>query len=267
MGFKDARKERGLYQAEVLRAERVTPHMMRVTVGGDDVARLPQHGFDQWFRLFLPTAGAGTDFEALPEQFGMVGYLKYLAARSGTRPEVRSYTVREHRPAAGELDIDFVVHGEQGVAGPWARRARAGERVALIDQGRGFEPMAGAPRYVLVGDESALPAILGILRDLPRDARGVAIVEIPGDDDVQQADGPDGIEVRWLPRGSSGGRPGALALAALREVVLDQPATVSAYLAGEQSIPAEGRRHLVAAGVPKAQITFVGYWRQGKAQS
>lgn len=265
MGFTDGRKTTGLYTAEVARSERITPHMVRVTLRGDDLVRLPQRGYDQWFRLFLPRADGDTDFAGVPEGFGLAGYLRYLAARSGTRPPFRNYTVRAHRPGAGELDVDFVAHGDTGIAGPWAQRARPGERVALIDQGRGFDPLDDADTVLLAGDESALPAIAGILRDLPRDAQGLAIVEIPDAADQQELDAPPGVEVRWLARADPHDRPGLLALEAVRARSPEHPATLHAYLAGEQQLVAESRRHLVAAGVPKPRIAFTGYWRIGRA--
>jgi len=265
MAFTDSRKFAGVYTAEVVRSERVTPHMVRVTLAGDDLTRLPARGYDQWFRLFLPRADGATDFGAVPEQFGLGGYLKYLTAKSGTRPPFRNYTVRAHRAEAGELDIDFVAHGELGIAGPWAQRVQPGERVALIDQGRGFDPVEDADEVLLVGDESALPAILGILRDLDRAARGLALIEIPAAADAQPAEAPAGVEVRWIPRADPHDRPGVLALEALRAVRPERPETLHAYLAGEQSLVAEGRRHLVAAGVPKPRIVFTGYWRVGRA--
>lgn len=265
MGFTDGRRIAGLYAAQVVRSERVTPHMVRVTFAGDDLARLPARGFDQWFRLFLPRAEGDTDFGAVPEQFGMAGYLKYLTARSGTRPPFRNYTVRAHRPELHELDVDFVAHGDRGIAGPWAQRAKAGEQVVLLDQGRGYDPLADAAQIVLAGDESALPAIAGILRDLSRNAAGVAIVEVPAAADAQPIDAPAAFEIRWLPRVDPDDPPGVLALAALRTVVPDDPARVQGYVAGEQALATGGRRHLVAMGVPKERVAFTGYWRQGRA--
>jgi len=265
MGFTDGRRIAGLYLAEVLRSERVTPHMMRVTFGGDDLRRLPARGYDQWFRLFLPNPEGETDFGAVPEAFGIGGYLKYLRTKSGVRPPYRNYTVRALRSEAGELDVDFVAHGEAGIAGPWAQRAVAGEQVAIIDQGRGFDPVDDADFVLLAGDESALPALVGILGDLPRDARGLAIVEIPEAADAQPVDAPVGVELRWITRADPHDRPGVLALEELRSFTPARAETLHAYLAGEQALVAEGRRHLVAAGVPKPRIVFTGYWKVGRA--
>lgn len=265
MGFNDGRKMTGVYFAEVLRTERVTPHMQRVTFGSEDLKRLPAHGFDQWFRCFLPKPDGTTDFDAVPESFGIGGYLKYLTAKSGTRPPFRNYTARSFRPDAGELDVDFVAHGDNGVAGPWAQRALAGERVAFLDQGRGFDPLPDADFTLLAGDESALPAILGILADFPRDAKGLAIIEIPKAADHQDVPAPDGFEVRWVPRADPHDRPGVLALREIEAFAPAAPALLQAYVVGEQALAAGGRRALVAAGVPKQRITFIGYWKVGRA--
>jgi NADPH-dependent ferric siderophore reductase len=239
--------------------------MVRVTLGGEDLARLPFRGFDHWFRLFLPREDGETDFAAVPDGFGLGGYLRYLGSRSGTRPPFRNYTVRSHRVDAGEIDVDFVAHGAAGISGRWAQRARPGERVALIDQGRGFDPLDGTDDVLLVGDESALPAIAGILRDLPAGTTGHAIIETPSVDDRQDLVAPAAFDVEWLARDDPHDRPGVLALTRLRRYVPARPASLHAYLAGEQQLVTEGRRHLVAAGVPKSRIVFTGYWKVGRA--
>ncbi|PWH05464.1 siderophore-interacting protein [Brachybacterium endophyticum] len=265
MAFLDARRFRGHHLATVARREQVGPHMVRVTLEGEDLTGFTAHGFDQWVRLFLPRTDGPTDYSRVPQGFGIAGALKYLTTGSGVRPPVRSYTIRELRPEAGELDIDFVAHGDEGIAGPWAQRARAGEQVMMIDQGRGFDPDEDASSVLLVGEESALPALLGILRDLPRSTAGTALIEIPEQADAQEHEAPEDVEVRWLPRKEPHDRPGVLALEALRELVPSDGARLQAYLAGEQALVAEGRRHLVANGVPKKRIVFTGYWKVGRA--
>lgn len=265
MAFNESRTFTGVYFAQVRETKRVTPHMVRVTFHGEDIKRLPVRGFDQWFRLFLPREDGTTDFDAVPERFGLGGYLKYLTAKSGTRPPFRNYTIRGHRPDLGELDVDFVAHGDSGVASPWAQRASAGERVAMIDQGRGFDPVDDVDFTFLAGDESALPAIIGIVEQLARDARGLAIIEILAAQDAQPLIAPSGFEIRWLPRADPHDRPGVLALDAVKAFAPKRPEQLHAYLAGEQAFVAESRRHLVAAGVPKSRIVFTGYWKVGRA--
>lgn len=250
----------GLLAARVARAERISPHFVRVTLSGEALASWRHLGFDQWFRLALPVSDA-TRFDRLSDRFDLRGYLRYLALPKATRPVIRNYTVREYRAAPAELDIDFVVHGDAGVAGPWAASLPTGAPVALIDQGCGYRPVEGASRVVLAGDESAMPAVLGILRDLPAESTGSAVIEIPHGEDRQPAPAPVGVEVRWIVR-ERGARPGAAALEELRGIDIGS-GPVSAFLAGEQQLATAGRRHLVnQCGVEKAAIDFTGYWRQ-----
>jgi NADPH-dependent ferric siderophore reductase len=263
MSYKDSRKGDTLAVVQVVRTERISPNFVRVTVGGDQLAPLPNHGYDHWFRLFLPHEDGETNF-SLPQRVDMVGYLKYLRMPGATRPPMRNYTVREFRPEALELDIDFVVHGDEGVATRWATRTQPGDTVAMIDQGAGFEFDPATEHHLLVADETGLPAVAGILRDLPRDARGTALIEIPHADDAQETGAPEGFDLQWLMR-APGARPGALALETVTGSVL--PAgRLSAHLVGEQALVTGARRWLVnEKQVPKKAIQFVGYWRLGQA--
>lgn len=249
--------ESGLIHAEVVRRERVTPNMVRVTLGGDDLRRFEYRGFDQWFRLALPVT-ADADLERMPQKFGIGGYLSYLRIPKGHRPVIRNYTAREFR--GDELDIDFVAHGTEGVAGPWASSAASGDPVAFIDQGCGW---LGKPAdsNLIVADESAMPAALGILRDMPRDAIGHAVIELFDERDRQDVDAPEGMEIHWLTRE---GNPGSAALPKLRE--LQFTGTPYAFAVGEQALAAGARRYLVKErAVPKDFVTFSGYWRMGRA--
>ena len=246
----------------VVRTERLSPNFVRVTVGGEQLASLPHHGFDHWFRLFLPNAHERTSFD-LPSRVDMIGYLKFLRMPEAVRPIMRNYTVREFRPEVNELDIDFVTHGDEGVAGRWAATATVGERVALLDQGRGYEYPDETTAHLLVSDETGLPAVAGILRDLPRDATGAAYIEIPHADDEQPTGAPDGVEVHWVVR-DHGARPGSAVLEVAKSKPIPQ-GTLAAYLVGEQLLPTSLRRWLVQEhDVPKQSITFVGYWKMAK---
>ncbi|QTX03824.1 siderophore-interacting protein [Agromyces archimandritae] len=249
--------ETGVVTAEVVEARRISPNFVRLTLAGEQLADWRHVGFDQWFRLAVPT-NDGTRFDNLSGTYDMAGYLRYLTLPRATRPVIRNYTVREFRAEAGELDIDFVVHGSDGVAGPWAAGLPLGAHVALIDQGAGFSPVDAA-RTLLVGDESAMPAVLGILRDLPRDTAGDALIELADEGDRQPDEAPDGVEVHWIVR-EPGQAPGVAALEHLRELAVDE--SVTAFAAGESKLATGARRHLVGErGVPKQAVTFCGYWR------
>lgn len=270
MSFHDPDHTPTLCVVQVVRTERISPHVVRVTVGGEALRALPNLGFDQWFRLFLPREHGETSWN-LPTKLDLVGYLlQYKRIPSQVRPILRNYTIREFRPEALELDIDFIVHGDPdapdaGVANRWAQRARPGETVAFLDQGVGYRPAADTTEHLIVGDETGMPGIMGILRDLPRDARGLAVIEIPHPDDAQAVDAPNGMEVRWIVR-TADRKPGAAALEIVRGFSPADPATLTAYVVGEQELPTSARRHLVSVGVPKPRILFVGFWRLGRAQ-
>ena len=138
-----------LLHLTVLRTERLSPHWMRITLGGGEIDRFNPMGFDQWFRIFLPLGG-DEGLERIPAKaHKLFGYLKYLRIPDGVRPVMRNYSVRAFRPpptdTAAELDVDFVLHGSaaDGTAGPasrWAETCEPGESVVIIDEGLVVQP-------------------------------------------------------------------------------------------------------------------------------
>lgn len=262
-----------LIHLSVLRTERLAPHWIRVTLGGGEIEEFRPMGFDQWFRLFLPIGGdAGLD--RVPAKANrMLGYLRFLRIPDGERPVMRNYTVRAYRPATAdagaEIDVDFVLHGSaaDGTAGPasrWAETCTPGEHVLIIDEGLTFNPQRGVDRVVLVGDETALPAIASICASLPETATGTAIIEVPSAEDALEFPHPAGVEVVWNVRPHEF-PPGSLALSRLRDLTLPE-APFHAYAAGEQSLASGARKLLVGErGVPKDAVSFCGYWKVGAA--
>lgn len=266
---KNAPTDRRFMMAQVARSVRVSPNFVRLTLSG--LEGLEDRGADHWCRLFF--SRQGQDVLALPTRTTEIGwYLQYLATPKARRPWVRAYTVRDARPDAGEVDVDFVVHGDSGgTIGPaaqFALDAQPGDPVGFLDQGVAFTPDHPHDWTLLIGDETALPAIAGIARSLPESARGVAIIEIPTSDERQEISAPAGIETVWIPRDESSqayDKPGELALRALTAATLpDGP--VHAHAIGESGLATGARRHLVQErGVPKRHVDFVGYWRHGRA--
>ncbi|MGB4136838.1 MAG: siderophore-interacting protein, partial [Microbacterium sp.] len=192
-----------LLRLTVLRSERLSRGWIRVTFGDGDIDRFRPMGYDQWFRLFLPVSGEAALQRVPAKANGMLGYLAFLRIPDGERPVMRNYTVREFRPSTpergAELDVDFVLHGSAaaGTAGPasrWAELCRPGEHVLVLDEGLTFNPERGTDRVVLVGDETALPAIAGICASLPATASGVAIVEVPTQEDAREFAHPTGVD-------------------------------------------------------------------------
>ncbi|GAB4083587.1 siderophore-interacting protein [Myceligenerans cantabricum] len=263
--------------ADVITTKRVSPHLMRVTLGGEGVGRLTSQGYDQWFRLFLPRPGQ--DNLKLPTASSSWWYAQYLVTPRSRRPHVRSYTVRARREDLDEIDVDFVVHGaDDGSTGPgaaFATACRTGDRVGILDQGVGYNPRHDHDWVLLVAEESGLPAVAGVCQSLPAGTRGLAVVEVPTAADRQDFRVPPGLEVRWVVRdelpGTTTGAPahhdavpGAAALAAVRAAALPDGVGY-AFAVGESALATGTRRHLVnERGMPRAHVDFVGYWRHGK---
>lgn len=266
---KNTPAERHFTLAHVVRTEAVGESFVRVTLGG--LESLEPRGDDHWCRLFF--ARAGQDVLQLPTRTSELGwYLQYLGTPKARRPWVRAYTLRHVRQGVGEVDIDFVVHvdadGKSGPASQFALTAAPGAEVGFLDQGAGFTPDHPHDWTLLVGDESALPAIAGICAGLPDAARGIAFVEVPTKGDRLDFPAPVGMDVRWFFREEAAGEQpgvGALALEALRAAELPT-GDVHAHCIGESSLATGARRHLVVdRGVPKRHADFVGYWKQGRA--
>ena len=225
---------RGEHTGEVVRVERLTPHMVRVVLGGPGLAGVVALPWtDEYVKLVLP----GPD-----------------------GPVMRSYTVRAWDEAAREMTIDLVVHGDAGVAGTWADAVGVGARVALRGQGGDFVPDPSCDALLLAGDESALPAIWRTLEGVPDGLEAHAFVEVASADERQDVPAGPGVHVTWVPRGETWG--GAL-VRAVRDATL--PAgRLQAFVHGEAGVVRELRRHVRAdRGVAREDLSASGYWRLG----
>ncbi|NBE51413.1 siderophore-interacting protein [Streptomyces boluensis] len=255
MAERPARKAPKAHLAEVVRTERITPHMQRVVLGGAGL-ELFEAGThtDHYIKLLFPAQGV-----TYPEPFDIQQIRADLPRDQW--PVTRTYTVRAWDPERRELTVDFVVHGDEGLAGPWSAAARPGDRLRFLGPGGAYTPDAGADWHLLVGDESALPAIAATLERLPAGARVHAFVEVAGPEEEQDAVSPDGARITWLHRGT---RPvGEALVAAVRE--LDFPAgDVQAFVHGEAGFVKELRRHLrLDREIPRERLSISGYWRLG----
>ncbi|MFJ1579984.1 MULTISPECIES: siderophore-interacting protein [unclassified Streptomyces] len=256
MAEKPARTSPKAHEGQVVRTEWITPHMVRVVLGGEGLAAVECGEFsDHYVKVLFAPEGV-----SYPEPFD----LERIRAEfpRDQWPANRTYTVRGWDPAARELAIDFVVHGDEGLAGPWAARARPGETVRFLGPGGLYVPDPAADWHLLVGDESALPAIAASLERMPAGALVHAFVEISGAEEEQKVTTPDGTGITWLHRGE---RPvGEALIAAVRG--LDFPAgDVLAFVHGEAGFVKELRRHLrLERNVPRERLSISGYWRLGQ---
>ncbi len=293
---------------EVRDVRRLSPSFVRVELAGECLADFGVDGpwLDQRIKLVFPRSAGLPDLAAAGESW----YAAWRELPEEERGDMRTYTVRDvvgDGPEA-RLVVDIVVHEGGGASGPgadWALGAKAGDRVILAGPRKGhawggieFEPGA-ASRLLLVGDETAVPAVAGILRDLPADAVGTAYLEVPYAADELPLEAPAGFDVVWLPR--NGRQPGSVVhdavvdhfgghepeLVALEEVDPDLWETpgysssgedvepdarpegdLYAWIAGEAAMVTRLRRHLVKdLGIDRRQVAFMGYWRVGRVMS
>ncbi len=167
----------------------LTPNMRRFTVTGESLERYGDPGYDQRIKVVFPNSSGS--LESMPT--GPDWYSTWRELDPETRPPFRTYTTRAVRREALEVDVDMVVHDVRGPASRWIRDAVVGDDLMIVatsvdDEpphlGIDFVPPAEVGHYLLVGDETAAPAIAVILEQLPADARGAVIVELPEDDDA-----------------------------------------------------------------------------------
>jgi NADPH-dependent ferric siderophore reductase len=178
---------------------------------------------------------------------------------------LRSYTARRQDPVAGEVEIDFVLHGD-GPAAAWAAAAVPGIPLGVAGGGSLGDRPAGY--LLLAGDETALPAISRILATAPPTALGVALLEVAGPEEEQSLAAPAGISVRWLHRGNVA--PGESTLLTDAVTGLDRPEgdDVFAWVAAESAAVRTIRADLRGRwGLGRAQHHAIGYWRRGRAMS
>ncbi|GAA2519489.1 siderophore-interacting protein [Streptomyces gobitricini] len=256
MAEQPTRKAPKAREARVVRTERLTPHMVRVVLGGDGLAGFAADEFtDHYIKIVFPAPGV-----TYPEPFDMTRIREEFPREQW--PTTRTYTVRAWDAAQRELTVDFVVHGDEGLAGPWAARAQVGETVRFLGPGGGYAPDPAADWHLLVGDESALPAIAASLERLPEEAVGHALIEVESADEEQKIAAPPGVRLHWLHRG---GRPvGEPLLAAVRGLDFP-PGDVHAFVHGEAGFVKDLRRHLrMERQIPRERLSISGYWRLGK---
>ncbi|WP_405060035.1 siderophore-interacting protein [Kribbella sp. NBC_01505] len=247
--------------ATVTAVRLLTPRMARITVVSDELQRFGYDGPDQLVRIFVPNGI--TDELTLPVTTAWWPELNEMPEAS--RPVLRNYTVRRLDRASGELDIDFVLHGHGATAGPgssWAGQARPGDKIGLLSDGADYLPPVDTEWVLLVGDESALPAIAVILEQSPDDLPVVTLLEVEDASDELPLAGSGSVQ--WLHRGS--GPRNEIALSTLRS--MDLPGgTPYVWTAGEAGLATGVRRHLVGErGISKDRIYFCGYWRAAAAE-
>ncbi|GAA5056326.1 siderophore-interacting protein [Nocardia callitridis] len=242
---------------EVLESYRLTPRMQRIVLGGQELERefpfVPMAP-DEHLKMFFPDPETG---ELVLPVIGPKG----MAPRpDGKRPQFRDYTVRAFDAEKPSLTIDFVLH-THGIGGSWAADAQPGDRVGAIGPRGSYIYPVGYDWYLLVADETALPALCRWAEELPEGKQVIAFVEVR--DEADEIALPESVQVRYLHRGSAA--PGTTSLLADAVTAWAPPEGRGfAWAAGEALSLKPVRRYLVnELKLPKEQMKIDGYWRVG----
>jgi NADPH-dependent ferric siderophore reductase len=236
----------------VLRTERLTPHMIRIVAGGEGICDFqPNEYTDAYVKVHFKIPGV-----AYPEPFDLQAVRANFPREQW--PRMRSYTVRGFDAAAGELTFDFVHHGDEGIAGPWAAAARPGDELLLTGPGGAYAPGAEADWHLLAGDESALPAIAASLEAIPAGVPAYAFILVENADEEQPLVTKADAQITWLHRASGGDVAEAVRALPWRDGV------VQAFVHGEAGFVRDLRRYLTERGVRRELLSISGYWRVGK---
>ncbi|MFJ5287005.1 siderophore-interacting protein [Pseudomonas sp. NPDC088429] len=292
-----------LFDVTLQRKTQLSPHMMRITLAHPSVNDMATWAPDQRVKLFFPAADGSPARLAQGEGW----YARFKAMIADRRPAMRTYTIRHLRAEQGEVDIDFVLHGETGPASRWALRAQPGDSMQILAPDRrfsandagGFEwkPPQILNQVLLVADGTALPAAMGILDVLAAKAappQTQAFFEVDSAQDMLPVPDWPGLTVQWLIREkttagtlmveavqkavppihtSSIGRTVEFADVDIDKEILWEIAETAAegfygWIAGESAAVMSLRRYLIKdCGIPRESLNLMGYWRYNKAGS
>jgi NADPH-dependent ferric siderophore reductase len=236
---------------EVLHVERLTPHMQRIVLGGAQLEGFHSGAPDDHVKLFFPNDAGELVFPTR----GPNG----IEFPPGADPSpMRDYTPRHHDAARGELTIDFVLHGD-GPASNWAASAKAGDALGAGGPRGSFVVADDFDHYVLVADETGLPAIGRWLEEMPASAFATVLVEIPDASDRQMLFTEATCGVQWLERDGADGAASTLLEDALRRLSVRGDAFY--WIAAESRRARNMRLFLAGRGVPKEWVRATGYWK------
>ena len=245
---------------EVKRVTELSPSLRRITLTGEDLTGFHSASFDDHIKLFVPErAGTTPNMPTLGEKG-----LEFT--EDAPRPEMRDYTPRRYDPQTNELDIDFVLH-HAGPATDWATHAQPGHQLGIAGPRGSFVIPTAFDWHLLIGDETAIPAIARRLEELPATVSARVIVKTTTEQARINFDSQCRLDVRWVTEASvPADGPGALEKAT-RELSLPEGEGY-VWAAGEYSDIRAVRQYLSAElGIDKGRIRAASYWRQAQANT
>ena len=248
------------HDLEVVETQWLTPHMVRVLFTAESLADFGDNLYsDAYVKITFAKPELG-----LTPPYDLAELRQRLAPDD--LPVRRTYTVRSYDPHKRQVTIDFVVHGDEGVAGPWAAAAKPGDRLVVSRPGGAYSPRADADWHLLAGDEAAIPAIAAALESMPTHAVGEVFIEVDSADDHQELTHPDGVLLHWLHRdGVRAGTSTVLVNAVTKSTWRE--GDVQVFVHGERGMVKELRNYLKKVrSVPRERLSLSGYWAHGRTE-
>lgn len=223
----------------VVAVERLTPHMIRITLTGEDLDGFVSASPDDHIKIFIP---------------GLDGIL--------TR---RDYTPRQYDAEKRLLVLDFVNH-DGGPAAAWARAAQVGDTLE-IGGPKGSQVIAGpVDRWLLIGDETALPAIGRRVEALPAQASVTTVIAVPGSEDEQTFPTSARHSAHWVHRPMDAADQAQEILKTLASINIEDGTFV--WVGAEARVAKAVRQYLLESRkVPLQWIKASGYWVKGQADA
>lgn len=245
---------------QVLKRESIAPHLVRLTLGGPGISDFVDKPVTDRYVKFLfanPELGLEPpyDMEALREQ---------LAPED--MPVRRTYTVRRSDMESGTIEVDFVVHGDEGLAGPWARDAQIGSSICFSGPGGMFVPKEEFDFHFFAGDETAIPAIAASLEAMTPQMKGLAVIEVADAADEMQLQAPAGMEIRWIHRKAEFTPENTILESVIREIPWPE-GRVQVFAHGEREVMKRLRHFFYDEhGVDRRDMSLSAYWAYGRAE-
>ncbi len=289
-----------LFDVALKRKMRLSPSLCRFTFADPSIANMRTLAPDQRIKVFFPN-----DAGKSPALSSETWLADYQAMNPDERPPRRTYTIRALRDNEREVDIDFVLHGATGPASRWAISAEAGARLQIVAPNRAFDGDPGGYEWrpphrldhlLLLADETALPAVSGILEGLAASSHppvADVYLEVPQPGDRAALPSWPFLRMHWCARNDTQHAPGSFLIDAARKVELPKeipsPAGIElsdidvdhgilwetqapstdqnfyGWVAGEAGAVKTIRRILLKErGLPRSATNLMGYWRLGQ---
>lgn len=252
------RKPRKANEATVTGRRQLSPDLVRLSLNTPAFVGRDLEFTDHYLKLLFVPEGADYSWPFNVEQ------VREQQPRD-KQPVTRTYTLINLDSSTGDFDVDFVTHGDAGLAGPWARVAEVGEKIGFFGPGGAWGPSVDYEHFIFAGDESAAPAIGAGLKRLPEGATATAYIEIEAEDRKFELPARDGVDIHWVIR--NGATHGTELSRVVRQAGVPDGKNTSWFIHGVAEMIKEMRRFLfVESEVPKQDVSISGYWRIGMTE-